>query len=248
MAGWKSIVDLVARVRKWRVPGEMAVKIGLGILLVVLLALIFPRAESLKLEYKLGAVWAQKDLITPFSFPILREEKDYAKEVEEAKQRVYEVFERDTQAIARYGERLERFITRLNEALDLRAQARRTSRLHHPRAPEDSSRFSRAAASLDIPFTEKEWDVLSSLAAGNGLNELRDLLLATGKGFLATGIIDRPRNSIARGEIAVRQGTVEEIVPLGRVLDQNDIVALLARKLETSYGSQAGPMGVAYKI
>jgi putative nucleotidyltransferase with HDIG domain len=248
MIKWKTIVDLFSRVREWRVPGEVAVKVALGILLVVLLALMFPRAESLKLEYKLGAIWAQKDLIAPFSFPILREEKDYAKDVEEAKKRVYEVFEKDTQAVSLYVENLDRFMARLNEALVFRAEARRALRLHLPGAGEDSSRFARTAGSLEVPFTEKEWDVLASLAAGRKLGRLRDFLLTAGKDFLAAGIIDRPRNSIARGEIAVRQGTVEEIVSLDRLLDQNDVVVLLGRKLESFYGTQAGPMGVAYKI
>ncbi len=248
MAERKSIPDLVAWVKKRRLPGELFVKTALGILLVILLALMFPRAESLKLEYKLGAIWAQKDLIAPFSFPILREEKDYAKEAEEAKTRVYEVFEKDTRAAPLYVERVDRFIVRLNEALSLRAEARRTSRLHLPGAADDSARFGRAAASLDIPFTEKEWDVLASLAGGGSLDDLKNILLSTGKGFLVTGIIDRPRNSIVRGEIAVRQGTIEEIVTLDRLLDQNDVVVLLGQRLEAAYANQTGPMGIAYKI
>ncbi len=248
MTGWKDIVDLYSQVRRWRVRGELLVKVVLGILLVVLLALMFPRAESLKLEYKLGAVWAQKDLIAPFSFPILREEKDYARDVEEAKRRVYEVFERDTQGVSLFGENLDRFMARLNEALALRAEARRALRLHLPRAAEDTSRFGSAAASLDIPFTEKEWEVLASLAAAGRLVELRDLLFSVGKSFLAAGIIDRPRNSIARGEIAVRQGTVEEIVSLDHLLDRNDVVVLLGRRLESFYGNQSGPSAIAYKI
>ncbi len=248
MIGWKNIVDLYSRVRKWQVPGEMVVKVALGILLVVLLALMFPRAESLKLEYKLGAIWAQKDLIAPFSFPILREEKDYAKDVEEAKKRVYEVFERDTQAVSLYGENLDRFLARLNDVLALRSESRRALRLHLPVAAEDSSRFAHAAASLEIPITEKEWEVLTSLAAARKLGDLRDFLLAAGKSFLAAGIIDRPKNSIARGEIAVRQGTVEEIVSLDRLLDQSDVVELLGRRIESLYGAQAGVTGIAYKI
>jgi hypothetical protein len=248
MAERQSISDLLTWVKKGRLPGEMAVKLAIGILLVFLLALMFPRAESLQLEYKVGAIWAQKDLIAPFSFPILREEKDYAKDVEGARKNVYEVFERDTQAVLLHATRLDQFLIRLNEALALRAEARRSFRLHLSAAAEDSARFGRIAAGLDIPFTDREWDGLNSLAASGKLDDLKNLLLAAGKGFLATGIIDRPRNSIARGEIAVRQGTIEEIVPVDRLLDQNDVVVLLGQRLEAFYGSPSGTMGIAYKI
>jgi putative nucleotidyltransferase with HDIG domain len=248
MAERQSISDLLARIKRIRLSGEMLVRIALGILLVVLLALMLPRAESLQLEYKVGAIWAQKDLIAPFSFPILREEKEYAKDVEEARKNVYEVFERDTQAVTLYAAKLDQFIDRLNEALALRAEMRKALRLRIPLASDDSARFGRVAAALDIPFTEKEWDGLAGLAAHNRLHDLENLLLTAGRGFLAAGIIDRPRNSIARSEIAVRRGTIEDIVPVDRLLDQNDVVVLLEQQLETYYGGASATASIVFKI
>jgi hypothetical protein len=215
---------------------------------VLLLALLLPRAGSVDLEFKIGSVWAQKDLIAPFSFSILRDEKDYAREVGEAKARVYEVFERDTQAVASQPARLDAFFGRLQEALSIRAEARRSTRLHLPRAVEDSARFGRIAAALDIPFTEKEWDILASLAPSGGLPEMRQSLVAMEREFLHTGIMDRSKSSINREEVAVRRGTVEEIVPVDRLYDENDIVVMLGQGLESRFGSDQASAGVAYKI
>ena len=248
MGEQRTISDLLTWLRKKKPSGEMAVKLVLGVLLVLLLALIFPRAESLQLEYKVGGIWAQKDLIAPFSFPILREEKEYTHDVEGARRNAYEVFERDTQAITQYGARLDQFFTRLQEASALRAGARRGYRLRLSGAADDSARFGRVAAGLDIPLTDREWDVVSSLAATGRLGSMKSLLLTAGKGFLSTGILDRPRNSIAREEIAVRQGTIEEIVPVSRLLDQNDVVVLLGQQVDAAYGPGTGTAGIAYKI
>lgn len=243
-----SIRNLKDWLRKISVPRSQVVRIAIGCTLVVLLALLFPRTGTLDPEFKIGAIWAQKDLIAPFSFSILRDEKDYTHDLAVAKARVYDVFERDTQAIAQQPAHVEAFFHRLEEALSIRAEARRSARLHLKQASQDSGRFGRIAAAIDIPFTDKEWEILSSLATRGKLIEMRRLLVAASREFLQAGIIDRPKNSINREEIAVRQGTIEEIVPVDRLYDLNDVTVLLAQDLERRYGSDQTSASIAYKI
>jgi hypothetical protein len=111
MTDEKKFAEILARLRKIPISGEMLLKGGMGVALVFLTALMFPRAESVQLEYKIGSIWANKDLIAPFSFPILRDEEEYARDVEEARRRVYEVFERDTAAVSAYATRLHDFFS-----------------------------------------------------------------------------------------------------------------------------------------
>ena len=216
--------------------------------LILVLAMLFPRGESIKLDYKVGAVWAQKDLIAPFSFSVLRDEREYGKDVDEAKKTVSDVFARDTVSSEMQPARLDTFIVRIDQALAARAQLRRDVHHRDPAAAADSSRFNRLASSLDIPFSDREWDVLSALASSGRLRDVRKLLSTALRGYMKTGILDRSKNSFKRPEVALRKGTLEEIVPVARLLDENDVHALLEKELMARFGRDNGAVGIAYKI
>ena len=229
---------------EWFSQGVL-VKALIAIALTGALALLFPRGESIDLDYKVGAVWARKDLIAPFSFPIFRDEREYAHDVEEAKKQVYDVFERDSAATDSQPVLLDAFFARLQEALEIRAQIRRGVHRH---SGVDSTKFSDLASSLDIPFSDTEWNVLSTLAASGQLKDIRSAMGAMARKYLHTGILDRPKASIAREEIALRRGTQEEILPVARLFDESDVHALLERELIDRYGSDNDAVSVAYKI
>lgn len=241
----KSTQTLGKLLRKGMAARETLGKIGIAVVLTATLAVMFPRGESAEIDHKVGAVWARKDLIAPFSFPILRDDREYARDVEEAKRKVFDVYERDTSAAVNQVATIDSFFVRLTEALAARRLARRESR---PRASSDSSRFAKIASSLDIPFSEREWDVLSLLSSRGELREMHRVLGGTAREFLKTGILDRAKNSFAREEIALRRGTVEEIIPVARLLDQNDVHAILEKTLIARFAGDNDAVSLAYKI
>jgi putative nucleotidyltransferase with HDIG domain len=237
---------LVDWLRKVRISPVVALRIALGAVLILLLALLFPQAGSVDLEYKVGSIWAQKDLIAPFSFSILRDEKDYERDVQEAKARVYEVFERDTQAVAVQLAMLDTLFQRVESVAALRTASGKAGRLSGNVA--DSTGLGERRAAIDISFSGKEWDILSSLAGAGKLDEMKKVLQTADRQFLQAGVIDRAKGSINREEIAIRQGTVEEIVPLDRVYDENDVALGLGQQLESVYGSDGNSIDIAYRI
>ena len=128
----------------------------------------------------------------------------------------------------------------------MRAQIHRATRRH---AAADSARFGQLASSLDIPFSDTEWDVLASLASsGQTQRHARPPWERLARNYLRTGILDRAKQSIPRDDIAMRRGTQEEIIPVARFLDESDLHALLERELIDRYGSDRDAVGVAYKI
>jgi len=116
-----------------------------------------------------------------------------------------------------------------------------------PAAAADSSRFNRLASSLDIPFSDREWDVLSALAFLGPPSGRAQAPFYGLRGYMKTGILDRSKNSFKRPEVALRKGTLEEIVPVARLLDENDVHALLER-VDGRFGRDNGAVGIAYKI
>jgi len=248
MADEKKGIQLLSLVRKVYFSRNVITKFVIGLTLTVILAFLFPRGEAIEFNYKVGGIWAQKDLIAPFSFPILRDDREYARDVDEAKAKVLEVFERDTVEAESQLVRLDDFFRDLSAAVKLRDAYRRDFRKHLPTESTDSAAFAAAAEALDIPFTEKEWDILANLVSAGRLKEMGLYLAATIREYLRTGILDRNKNILAHAEIAVRRGTSEQIIPRVRVYDQTDIVSLLDREVRARYKSDNSAAGIAYKI
>lgn len=248
MAEEKKGLQLLPLLRKVYLSRNVVTKFAIGLTLTVILAFLFPRGEAIELDYKVGGIWAQKDLIAPFSFPILRDEREYNKDVEGARVKVPEVFERDTVEAESQLVRLNGFFRELSDVLKLRDAYKRDIRRHLPMESADSSAFATAAGALEIPFTDKEWDLLGGLAANGRLKEMEQYLTMSIREYLHTGILDRTKNSLAHPEVAVRQGTSEQVVPRARLFDQTDIVSLLDQELRTHYKSDNGAAGIAYKI
>ncbi len=220
---------------------EIAIKATIALTLVMLLGLMFPRGEAIELEYKVGAVWAQDDLYAPFSFPILRDPQEYAKDLERAKAEVYPVFERSTDIETLLHNELVKFFAKLKEALRVRETYSRT----HSAA--DSVLFAQLVSDLQVRLFDREWQLLSGLS-GRQIDEMRDLLLRASKTYLQSGILDVEKRTLSRPEIALRKGTVEEIIPSIRFLDLNEVATLLDNDLIAFYKRDNDTVDVAHKI
>lgn len=227
---------------------NVAVKCAVGIAVVILVAMMFPRGESIELDYKVGAVWAQKDLIAPFSFPVYRDERDYAEDVEKARRLVYPVFERDERALDRQLARVSEFMTRLRGAARLWRSFQENKATNPARALDDSTRFAELAGQLEIPIQEAEWRAISVLEAGTGLERMEQILRDALAAYVRVGILDRRKSTLHRSEIALRRGTYEDIMSVTRLYDQAEVGALLDQHLRTIYGDQETASSIAYRI
>ena len=71
---------------------SLRVKLIIGIVTVLLIALMFPKGESIESEVAVGSIWIHDDLIAPFSFPILKDPEAYKAQVKAAKGNIYPVY------------------------------------------------------------------------------------------------------------------------------------------------------------
>jgi membrane-associated HD superfamily phosphohydrolase len=65
---------------------------------------------------------------------------------------------------------------------------------------------------------------------------------------LDAGFIDRGKDSLSAEGIALRRGTVEELVPAARIRDKKDVVVLLEQELTRVFGGDNDTADLAYKI
>ncbi len=225
-------------------PGDTGIKLGIALVLVTLLALLFPRGEAIELDYKIGSVWARKDLIAPFSFPVFRDDQEYALEVAEAVRKVAPVFQWNERAPGDQARALDTLITRVTRTALLRGHAAGRAMP----APGDTGTFAAAAAGLPLRFSEREWEVLSTLALRGGLSRVRSAVTRVMGEVFQTGFIDRDKDSLPPAGIALRRGSVEEAVATPRIVDAKDVIALLEQEMTRVFGGDNDTAALAYRL
>ena len=241
-------IDILALLKKVYLGKTVVSKILIALLLSLLLALLFPHGESIELEYKVGAIWAQNDLIAPFSFPILREEAEYQRDVAAARKNVYDVFERDSAESDRDVAQIAGFFRQLREVARLHDVYMMDVRRNLSDKSTDSSEYARAEARLSLPLTDQDWQVIPSLIENGHLSSLEQNIDAVVQDYQREGILDRPKTMLNRTEIALRHGTTEEIIPGVRFLDQGEVITLLEQALKVRLRNEPQALDLAYRI
>jgi hypothetical protein len=172
----KNRLGLGFLIHRFNLPASIVGKTAIAFGLLVLLALMYPHGETVDLDYRVGGVWAQKDLIAPFSFPVLRDEKEYQREVETARRAVFQVFERDTLVPVKQVRILSEFFAKLSDAAAARRSIRKGSKVPADVADGDSLLFAQLEASLQVPLTPAQWVLLEQLSLRGEAAHMRDLL------------------------------------------------------------------------
>ncbi len=246
-------------------------KWGILVLLSLLIVLLFPSGESIESDYRVGTIWTDKDLIAPFSFPIYKEDHEYEQEREMAAKNVYRVFEENTSVAKNSIDSLQQFFGQLQQTLAMEAslnrKRERLRRLHWKSDADvtaDSSAAANAVRNLHIGFTDREWNILMKLyladefpgklktALGHRpftLQQLRrDVLLVVNQLYLQ-GIVD-VRKSLFGADlnIAFRRKTDEEILPLSRYLDQEELGKTVQQTFLSGYKRDNDTVSIATKI
>ncbi len=82
----------MAKEEEAKIRTSLRVKLLIGIVTVLLIALMFPKGESIESEVAIGSIWIHDDLIARFSFPILKDPEVYKAQIKSAKENIYPVY------------------------------------------------------------------------------------------------------------------------------------------------------------
>lgn len=186
------------------------VKLLIGLITVVLIVLMFPKAESLEFEVGEGTVWIHDDLIAPFSFPILKAPEIYRAEVQTAKKAVYPVFLKDKLPVKVIVDSFNIYYNYLIETFD-KAVLTQPYNLSNPTFLSDKS----YAALLDVYSKQKDKSSKSKIILDQLIDKARQSILKVYK----IGILEKVPDFSDRDSIAVRTGNIDVIVPIKNYLD-----------------------------
>ncbi|HTR80256.1 MAG TPA: HDIG domain-containing protein [Bacteroidota bacterium] len=258
-----TIADYIRRLGQ---RDSMMMKGGIFFLFIFVVAMMFPRGESIESDYHVGMIWTDKDLIAPFLFPIYKEDREYQKERADASAKVYKVFEENVETSRKNIDSLQKFFDNLQSILDARAVyfhklelAQRRHRKSEGDLAVDSTALIDKMRSLPVNITDNEWKTLQRLYgadrfAGNprykfSLKRLRrDVLLVVNELYLQ-GIVDVRKEAVGADiSIALRRRTDEQIVPINKFLDVDDLGRVVQQTFISGYKVENDTVSVATKI
>lgn len=204
-------------------PRSLFFKIAIAIVTVTLIAMMFPKGESIESEVTEGTVWLNDDLIADFSFPIIKSEEVYKSELRAAEKKVYPVFVKNPEIVTESIDSLKSYNNFLIEVLDYSANNDSVELIN-------STFLSNSAFNLFQSIRMKERNLIKS-----GVYKLRNLFSAAE--FVLNKVYKKGVLNINDGEetkdsIAIRVGNVDEIAPIYKFLFFNSAQEKIAREIK----------------
>ncbi|MGA7161352.1 MAG: hypothetical protein WBZ48_10145, partial [Bacteroidota bacterium] len=258
-----TIADYIAKLSQ---RDSLMLKGGIFFLFVFVVALMFPSGESIESDYHVGTIWTDKDLIAPFLFPIYKEEHEYQHEKVLAAQNVYKVFEEDLDVSHKNIDSLQKFFGELQSTLDARSAYLRRRELgeryrqkNERELALDSAALSSRLSRIPVSITENEWKTLQRLRfadafGGRGRYQFslgrlrRDVLLVVNELYLQ-GILNIRKEAAGTGSsIAFRRRTDEQIVPISKFLEVDDLGRVVQQTFISGYKGENDTVSIATKI
>ncbi len=181
-------------------------KILIGLTTIFLIVIMFPKGESIEYEVTEGTIWIHDDLIAPFSFPIIKDKTIYQAEIKAAEESVYPVFIKKellgTDSVQKYAAYL---INVIDDNLQ-----KDNSNIINPTFLSSNS-FNKF---LNIRKRQKGM----IRGGGPGLQEIFSSVISAIEKVEKIGILSVNSDVKLKDSIAIRQGNIDRIEPIGNYL------------------------------
>ncbi len=220
---------------------SMTVKISIAVVLVLTIAVLFPRGLEYQYDYKEGAIWIQDDLIAPFSFSIYREKSVVEEEKREAAKNTPLSFDRIPQQERVVIDSLDRMLMMMDDiakramlSLPRRGQSR------HIKAFVDSMNNSGMAdAPFPVRLSSRQWLYWLTQQVDRNADQfssrIREVLASGTKKVYQRGFLDKDKSSFQQDILAIRiDSTTEVRQPVREFFD----AAQAASMLKSYFGTQ----------
>jgi putative nucleotidyltransferase with HDIG domain len=230
-----------------RLQDNSVLKVLIGISLVLLIVLMFPSNESIEFSGQVGSVWTNNDLIAPFSFPLYKDPHQLDEEQRTAVASVIPVVERRQDVEQADLESLNVVMANLREAIDAQRQWRGT------RSVTDSVKFRRLMDRFPVAISDRQWSILGQWRTAE-LRKTNDMLPQferTLKSILVEilrlGVVDSDAVILSHKRLALRKGSMEEIIEKQMLLDVA-AASIEARDRLGAFSPQSDMLGLGVQI
>ncbi|MFL2983562.1 MAG: HD family phosphohydrolase [Candidatus Neomarinimicrobiota bacterium] len=198
--------------------------------LILFISLLFPQGKSLQYLYQLNDI-AHEPVIAPFTFPILKSNQKLQKDLDEQKNSIPYVFNRDLKIVERQKIELFNFFSKVNELRSLNWRLEESKRLVYERRYHkqyekarlefisDSANFSIISEKFyqSYPFAQNNEKWKNYLLTDKNPQKLKDLdqnnelILQICRNRWTEGIYDINIIDIISRQVSINQGSVPDL-------------------------------------
>jgi len=198
--------------------------------LIILVSILFPKGESLQYAYQINDI-ANKEIIAPFTFPIIKSEEKLNYDLAERKKSIPYIFNRDDQAVSQGSSALNEFFVLLNGLRNASYRLEESRRLVYERRYNkqyekaqsefisDSTNFSLVSKNFFklYPFTDSKESWSDYINMKNNPENIKafkihnDLILQICRNRWTEGIYDIKIKEIESRKVTVNQGDVPDL-------------------------------------
>jgi len=214
------------------------IRISIFLGMIAIITVLAPSQNQLTVNYDVGTIWTQEDVIAPFSFAIYKDENQYREEVDHAAASIDPVFDRIDFRASRMDSAAS-MVSKIGDAIKL------WIRLEHEKKgigfAKDSTLLENLLKELPYKFSDSDWHSLIAQAKRNRVILARSgKLISAMNSILAsaymTGILDRPREQVRSNVIVVREENAETPVSVSQTLTLQDVAGRLFHTADSILG------------
>ena len=224
----------------------MPARIALGVVLVVIIAMLFPKGLEYEYEYREGDIWVEDDLIAPFGFPIYRDPSVVEKEQQEAAANTPLSFDRDPRVEDAMRDTVARafaYILRVSEEVE-RSLPRRPRRATVYAAADSVARAVARDPAFPARLSQRSWRFWLSRSIQDGLRDalpsIRERTMRAMRRIYERGYLDRDKVDFRQNVLAIRVDSTTELrQPVKDYLDHIDVAAYLQQQYSESFDSDS---------
>ena len=269
---WNNFQNLFRRktgIKEKRVKGEISSPNGkryaeiipwVGLALVI--TLMFPGGKSYQFaDLKVGDIYMGEEVIAPFTFSINKSPEEYQRDLREARAKVTPVFVRADSTANEQILLLESFLRRLNSTRQLRIsdsakaeQLKSLYREYNVSIADENIAFILGQQTVDKGLlsggTGSERSPAGEIRKTSDFPQVMAQLIRLVRDFYSTGILDRPKTSIAApsGKISVRNGGQEVVENLDSYPSLEEARSIALNRLRDLYGKESAKIKFSYSI
>lgn len=188
-----------------------------GLILLCFLAfvmIVFPRTSFKEVNYKVGDLWRQEDLVAPFTFSLLKNKTELEKEKEGIRNSTLPIYHLEYKNRVQVQSALDSLYNNMKAVLELYRQWK-LSKPNTETASNDSLGFVKAKQTFNIGLSDTQWKLLENsyvnskqgkrtrrnIFIGESIREkLNQVITRT----LDDGIVNVDKSSLKNNELTVR--------------------------------------------
>jgi putative nucleotidyltransferase with HDIG domain len=200
----------MAEKKKLKLRSSFRAKLLIGLCTLIIIAFLFPKGESIESEVSIGTIWIHDDIISPFSFPVLKDNDVYTDQLKTAAENVYPVFVLKNNGSGMAIDSLNTYDNYIISIMD--------SVLDNESLQDFNPTFL-SSSSFNVLMNLRKQEREKPSGKILNLDKFFDIVRNKIRNTYQNGIINKDSTQILRDSIAVRNGNTDKIQSLRSVPD-----------------------------